>query len=149
MILDRLDNGPRYLALHPGFNDAFEFLTRSDLTALEEGRHDISRNRVYALVMQADGKPRDEALLEAHRKYIDIQVAVDGADVIGWTPIHECTKSRGFDADKDLEFFDDPVASWVRVPAGCFAIFFPKDVHAPCAFEGTIRKVVVKVAVEM
>jgi YhcH/YjgK/YiaL family protein len=147
MILDTLENAGRYAALHDDFAAAFAFLAQQDLDALEEGRHEIAGDRVFALVMTAEGKPRNAVRLEAHRRYIDIQIPVAGTDVIGWSPLAGCSESSGFDEETDLEFFDDPVAAWIDVPARSFAIFFPEDAHAPCAFEGTLRKIVIKVAV--
>lgn len=148
MILDSLDNAGRYAALHTGFAGAFAFLAQNDLDTLEEGKHEIDGDRIFALVMQAAGKPKHESVLETHRKYIDIQIPVDGADVIGWSPLAACRNGQGFEAEKDIEFFDDEVQSWITVPARNFAIFFPEDAHAPGAFEGGIRKIVIKVAQE-
>jgi beta-galactosidase beta subunit len=36
--------------------------------------------------------------------------------------------------------------TWVAVPPGSFAIFFPHDAHAPLGGEGRVKKAVVKVA---
>lgn len=148
MILDVLKNGPLYQALHEGFEEAFEFLLNTDLAALANGRHDIvPGNAVFALVMGADGRGRDAVRLEAHRKAIDIQVTVSGTEVMGWLPVVSCVESEGYAPDEDLEFFRDPPANWLTVPAGSFAVFLPEDAHAPVAGTGPVRKVVVKVAV--
>ena len=75
-----------------------------------------------------------------------IQFVIDGADSIGWLPAAECQRiATPYDGGKDVGFYYDRPQTWVLVPAGYFAVFFPQDAHAPLAVEATIRKAVVKV----
>ena len=145
MIVDRLDNARRYAAAHPLFARAFEFLRRKDLASLAPGRHEVDGDRLYAVVVKADAAGREKAVLEAHRRYIDIQFIVSGTDEMGWRPLVECKGSKGFDAAKDLELFTDPAVAWCGVRPGDLAIFFPSDAHAPGGGTGPVHKVVVKV----
>ena len=148
MILDRLDNAERYLALHPGFAVAFEYLRSTDPASLEAGRHEVAGEGVYAIVVDADGKGRAGTKLETHRKCIDIQFCVAGCDCIGWRSAADCAgKGAGYDESKDCELFASPPEVWVETPPGVFAIFFPEDAHAPMGATGPLHKVVVKVAV--
>ena len=92
MILDHLDNWRRYATLHPRFEGALAFLERRDLVDLSPGRHPIEGERLYALVIKEDGRGRDRARLEIHRRYIDIQCTIAGADDIGWKPAAQCAR---------------------------------------------------------
>lgn len=149
MILDVLDNADRYLTLNKGFRNGFAFLMRSDLKNLAPGRHEISTDRVFALVEDAPGRKKEEAELEAHEKYIDIQLVVTGTDNMGWKRKETCKHvSRAYDASKDYQFFKDEPDLWLPVSAGMFAIFFPEDAHMPLISSGHLRKVVVKVAID-
>ena len=148
MILDTISRGGEYASLHPLFGKAMAFLAEVDLGDLAEGRHEIEGDRIYALVMTVVGKGREAARLEVHRRYIDIQVTIRGEEVIGWQALSGCAGADGFDADADVGFYEDVPASWVTVPAGAFAVFFPDDAHAPLAGDGEVVKVVVKVAVD-
>jgi YhcH/YjgK/YiaL family protein len=148
MILDTLANADRYSALHPRFAAAFEFLRRPGLETLQPGRFPIQGDDLFAIVAHANGRRREEAKLECHRKYIDIQFVFGGNDQMGWLPTADCRQPQAdYDADKDIRFFDDAPAAWVDTPAGSFCIFFPEDAHAPLVSEQAIRKVVLKVAV--
>jgi YhcH/YjgK/YiaL family protein len=148
MILDYLDNWERYVALHPGFPAAFEFLKRRDLADLSAGRHPLDGERLYALVVQEDGRGRDKAKLEIHRRYIDIQLTVTGTDDIGWKPAAHCSSyDQEYDDEKDVAFFSDEPEVWVTTSPGRFGIFFPEDAHAPLGGTGPIHKIVVKAAV--
>jgi YhcH/YjgK/YiaL family protein len=145
MILDHLSNWKRYTGMHSAFAKAFEFLSREDLASLSPGRHEVDGDRLYVMVVKGDGVGKAKAALEAHRKYIDIQVSLAGTDEMGWKPLSLCTGSKGFDAAKDLEFFTDASLAWATVGPGSFAIFFPSDAHAPGGGTGPLHKIVVKV----
>ncbi|MBN1342547.1 MAG: YhcH/YjgK/YiaL family protein [Phycisphaerae bacterium] len=147
MILDRLELIERYTSLCPGFVKAVAFLRQSDLAGLPLGRHEVDGDRVYALACKDPARSRDQAKLEAHRKYIDIQVVLSGTDEIGWRSLGACTRPEGeYSAEKDVGFFLDAPEAWTAVGPGSFAIFFPEDAHAPLVGVGELHKIVVKVA---
>lgn len=149
MILDRLENAEKYYAMHRDFEKAFSFLRKSDLAELPADRYTIDGDRVFCIISKNPGRTRAEAKLEAHRKYIDIQYVIAGADEMGWKPISACTRvDTPYDADKDIAFFKDEPEKWTEVPAGSFAIFFPEDAHAPMVGSDEIHKAVLKVAVK-
>jgi len=147
MILDVLENAHRYLVMHKGFAKAFEFLLRPDLQELPVGEYEIDGERVYAIVSKDPGRKRDEALLETHEKYIDIQLVLAGTDDMGWKPKLLCKQPSGeYAHQSDLQFFTDKPAAWLSVESGAFAIFFPEDAHMPLISAEKIHKVVVKIA---
>jgi YhcH/YjgK/YiaL family protein len=149
MITDKLQRIERYLSVHPGFRAGAEFLRRPDLRQLPPGRHEIDGRRLFAMVALDQGRGREKSLLEFHRKYIDIQFLVAGADVIGWRPTELCNRiATPYDAEKDVGLFYDRPETWLEVPADYFAILFPDDAHAPLANTGNVHKVVVKVAID-
>lgn len=149
MILDTIANASRYTAIHPGFAAAFEFLRTANLADLAAGRHEIDGDRLYVVMNRQPGRGRAGAKFEAHRRYIDIQFGVSGTDEMGWLPLADCSQPAApFEESKDVGFFTDSAQTWLTVPAGSFAIFFPEDVHAPLGGTGDLVKAVVKVAVD-
>ena len=148
MIIDSLDHAARYVPLHPLFARAFEALRRPDLSSLPAGRHPIEGDRLYLVIALEDGVGTERAVLEAHRKYIDIQFVIDGTDMIGWRPLGECTNvSQPYDATKDLGLFGERPLSWSPVTGTRFAVFFPGDAHAPLGGTGRLRKAILKVGI--
>ena len=147
MILDVLENAHRYLPLTNGFAKAFEFLMRSDLKELPVGRYEIDGERVYGIVSKDIGRKKEDALLETHEKYIDIQLVLAGTDDMGWKPKSSCKHpSEKYGQETDIQFFTDKPDAWLSTESGTFAIFFPEDAHMPLISSGQIHKVVVKVA---
>jgi biofilm protein TabA len=146
MILDTLARSRRYIGLHPAFSRAFDLLAHGDWSAREPGRHAIDGDRMYISIDHREGRGREGARLEAHRRYLDIQFTIDGLEEIGWMPLDECRHAAGaFDPSKDIQLFSDPPRTWVAVPRGHFAIFFPEDAHAPLAGRGLLKKAIVKI----
>ncbi|NLE36898.1 MAG: DUF386 domain-containing protein [Pirellulaceae bacterium] len=148
MILDLLENAPLYHSLHPGFAEGFAFLRRDDIGGLSDGRYEIDGERVFAIVSRSKGRGREQSSLETHHRYIDIQCVITGEESIGWLPKSKCrTASSPHDPERDIAFFSDAPLTWLSLPTGTFAVFFPDDAHAPLAGLGTVHKAVVKVAV--
>ena len=96
-IFGKLAECEKYLGINPLFEKAFAFLKRTDLAALPAGRQEIDGDRCWANVIDATLKPCAECKLEAHRRYIDIQMPVTGPEVIGIAEMDEaawCTRDR-------------------------------------------------------
>jgi biofilm protein TabA len=150
MILDTLIQADRYARLHERFPQAIGHLkrlaAREDLP--ESGRIELEGDALFAIVVDAPGRALEDAKLETHRSYIDIQYTVAGCDRIGWSPLSIVRDSEGYDASTDLEFYTDAPSLWFDVKATDFVIFFPEDAHAPLANTGLhTRKIVIKIAV--
>ncbi len=144
MILDTLDRANRYVSLHRGFRKAFEFLARA--SDLESGTVELDGRNTYATIATQPGKTRGDALLESHRKYIDVHYCLEGEEEVGWRPVEQCEGIRDpYDAEKDITTYDDKPASWLTLKPGTFVVLFPEDAHAPLVSAGPIKKVVVKV----
>ncbi len=146
VVIDTLDHASRYSVLHPLFGRAFEFVATTPLPTLPPGRIPLDGDRLFVSIDHVDGRGRQAARLEAHRRYIDIQVTIAGTEHIGWRPLTRCRTPDGpFAADRDVGFFADRPDTWVVVPERHFAIFFPDDAHAPLGGEGPLKKAVIKV----
>ncbi len=149
MILATIEQAYRYINCRAGLSRGFEFLQNTQLDELPDGKLEIDGGRLFAIVAHDQGRGRDGAILEAHRKYIDIQYVVSGNELIGWQPLPTCkTVKQAYNAETDLAFFLDRPSSWFELAPRSFAVFFPEDAHAPLAAQGPVHKVVVKVALE-
>ena len=149
MIIDTLASCQKYLALNPGFAEAFHFLKNQPLSPELDQRLAINGDLIHATYMRRPGKTRETAKMEAHRRYIDIQFLLSGDEEIGWKPTPECTMpEEEFNPERDVQFFHDSPDSWHSLRPGQFAIFYPEDTHAPMVGTREITKVVIKVAVD-
>jgi len=147
MIFDTLANAERYAVLHPLFPRAFEFIRNTDLLTLAPGRYPIVGDDLFVIVESVAGRSREEAKLECHRNYIDLQLVLEGVDEMGWKALSDCREAvADYSEERDVQFFRDTPASWIATPPGAFCIFFPEDAHAPLVSTGSIRKMIFKIA---
>ena len=146
MVFDRIENLHLYAPLHALLPRIVEFLAHTDLRSLALGRHDIAPG-LYVNRDNAVGLGRQGRVMELHRKYIDVQIALDRPDVIGCKPAATCRQlHQAYDPSRNMEFFADPPDDWLTLPVGSFAIFLPTDAHAPLAMDGAIQKAIFKMA---
>lgn len=149
MIIDTLTNAEHYYGLHTNFKTAFEYLTSTDLAALENGVIAVA-DGLKVIVSNDPGKAIESTLksFECHNKNIDIQVCIRGHETMGWKPRKDCKQVEvPYDEEKDYMLFSDKPDTYFSLNDGQFVIFFPEDVHAPMIGEGLIKKLVVKVRI--
>ncbi|MFA7256252.1 MAG: YhcH/YjgK/YiaL family protein [Kiritimatiellales bacterium] len=153
MIADSIQNS----ALYPfgsAWKTAFEFLQTLTPDS-ETGKRLIQGNDLYIGVNCYETKPRADAKLETHRKYIDIQVLLSGMEEIEIFPKNELTVSEPYNPEKDAEFYRHPEKTHAKITLnpGQFIVFFPHDAHMPCLMTDKIpqlvKKVVVKISVDL
>jgi YhcH/YjgK/YiaL family protein len=148
VILDTLARSHHYQDIHPLFAQAFGILQRTDLAGLPAGRHEIDGDRLFLLIDHVTGVGRERTRIEHHRRYIDIQVCIEGLEEIGWMSIECCQKRDGeFDQAKDVGFFAEEPSTWLTLQPMHFAVFFPADAHAPLGGSGPVKKAILKVLV--
>ncbi len=117
---------------------------------IPQGHHNIGTYD-YANVETPTLRTREDAPMEAHRRYIDINIPLDDSETIGWAPTDTLTHivAPGYDAERDIAFYDDEAHTFLDVRPGECAIFFPEDAHAPNIGDPgkAHRKICVKIAV--
>ena len=148
MILDSLSNSATIEQLHPLFKKAFDYLKSTDFSKKEAGKILLDGDNLYVTIAEPVGKKENDAKIETHFKYIDIQMPLTATETIGWKAVADLKKTAvPYDEENDITFFDDIPSAHIDVTPGNFAIFFPEDGHAPCIGNGKFRKVIVKVRI--
>ena len=154
MIVDHLLNWRSY-PLGEAWEAAFRFLEELSADA-DEKEYPIDGDGIFARVMSYPTKPETsgDAVLEAHRKYVDIQMALIGSERIAVYPSHEMRTLDGYDAVRDVEFFEykEPAKLQLSMYPGTFACLLPQDAHMPQLFTeekgAVVKKVVVKILLD-
>ena len=149
MIIDTLQNAPRYFSVHPLFAKAFEFIGQTDLANAPDCKSDITEG-LKAIFSNKPGTTAEASVakFECHNEHIDIQLCINGVETIGWKPREKCvTENGGYNPDKDVQLYHEQPDMYFQLTNGQFAIFFPEDVHAPMIGDGVIKKLVLKVKI--
>ena len=149
MILDLLENLEKYISLNSNFSKVVEFIANNKLESLHLGRNEVCGDVVFANVMEAQPRTKEEAPLEIHRKYIDIQIPITADEVMGYTPLAELPAPDYVEAnDAALYPVGVPARDYFNVKKNQFVIFFPQDGHAPAITPTPLKKIIFKIAVE-
>jgi len=106
---------------------------------------------VFALEQAYETKASPEVRWESHRRSIDVQVIVSGAELMEVGDTGMLPVSEDLTPEKDVIFYAaGSPGSMLRMGAGDTAVFFPIDAHRPSLAVSEprlVRKVVVKVPV--
>ena len=144
MVIDNLKNMRDYESLHPLFGKAFDYIERTDLNALEPGKIVLIENELIVNVSQVPPKTKEEAKLETHNEYIDIQVPITDVEVMGYTQRVDLPEAE-YDAAIDMALYDGAATDYITVKPGMFTLFFPEDGHAPGITPVGLKKIIIKV----
>lgn len=125
---------------------AIAWLKENDFASLPLGKTVVAGEEIFISVAEYWTKPGKDAVLEAHRKYADIQLIVSGEELMSAVPcVPELpVLGDGYDEERDVVFFPPEVMPFwtqkndspqkILVKSGEFCIFMPEDVHASQIF---------------
>ena len=149
MIYDTIDRLAFYEPLLPGTALIKSFLEREDLAELKNGKYELDGDNLYASIDSYFTHPIDVSRFEAHQRYADLQILIDGhhsfekgkntlsekcgdRELCGVSsPSSLLTITTAYDAEKDILFGQATNAGWVNITRTHFAVFFPNDAHLP------------------
>lgn len=152
MILDQLKNAGQYAGIHTGVDCALEEMKKFTPDHYPGGRVSVDGDNVFLLLNSYETHPKEEAMAEAHRAYIDVMYMVEGAETIYVKPV-DSLKNITAEYDPNVEALladTDEDATAVRLEAGSFIVLFPQDAHSPaCHADGMqkVKKIIGKVRV--
>ncbi len=149
MVLDSLENSDLYVSLNSRFKAAFDYVKNTDFTKMEPGKIYLDEKNLFINFAEGKGKTKEDAKMETHKDYIDIQIPFTQDETMGWIPAKDLKNPIDpYNAEKDITKYTDQGQVYVTVHPGQFAIFFPEDGHQPGIGEGPFRKIIVKVKVK-
>lgn len=151
MIFDELTAIGRYKGLSPYLDEAITFIERTNLEELPLGKTVIQGDKVFVNVMEATTQESEKLFFETHKRYIDIQIDLEGTEkiAIGLEALEEV---EAYDDSKDFGFYQAQKSITCEMGPGKFMICMAHEPHKPgiCYEEPTrIKKCVVKVAAQV
>lgn len=149
MIIDTVANHKLY-PYGEAWDKAFAFL-RTLTPDSEEKKYAIQGDDIFAIVMSYETTTEDNAILESHQKYIDVQSVIVGAETFECFFTENLSVRTPYDASKDVAFYHMLSCGHTRVTVTpqSFVMLYPNDAHmAGLVVEGRaemVKKVVVKI----
>lgn len=147
MIFDNIKNASLYFSLDEKIKKALEYLSTTNFENVEPGNYEIDGDNIFAIVQEYQNKPFSSGKWESHKKYIDIQFIVSGAEKIGFTESKKVITIQEYDSGKDVTIHKGE-GQFINVEQNHFMILFPSDIHMPgiaINIPKPVKKVVVKV----
>lgn len=148
MIVDKLQRAERYYYLNENFEKAFEFVRNNDLKSFETGQYEIDSDNSFVII--AHNTPNSESLnqLEVHRKFIDIQISLEGSFGITWKALEDCHNVLSdYNPNKDAKLFSDKADFEIVLNENTFAILMPEDAHWAQPSKENLKKAIMKIKV--
>lgn len=146
MIIDKISNLIKYKEIIPNLVEGIEAIR--SVGELPVGKYHF--NKGYFLIQEGLTKLFDENAFEVHKKYIDIQIIVEGAEEIAWETIDKLKDFIPYDEENDKGKMNGQVIHQMLITKGMFWVAFPDDGHQAIAHSKTqhkFRKIVLKLPV--
>ena len=132
--------------IYKGKYEKYVELIRDMARSIPEGKYDLYGGAYYSVVT-SKSRPIEDALFEAHRKYIDLQYILTGSETMGCAYLGSVKETVEYSEEKDCAFYSGE-GELTLYNEGDFVFFFPEDAHMPAVGEGSCKKVIVKIPVE-
>lgn len=134
---------------NPLFAAVFDFIdANGGLDGLKKmsGKVEIDGSNVFVKIGESGLKRREDARLEAHDDYSDLQLVLDGTEKIGVRARCECKNivEDRRPAGGDILFFGEDYCDFLELSSGKYAVLDPDCAHAPCIGTGDGRSTVLK-----
>lgn len=128
MIFDHIGNLETYARGDTKLTAVVDYLKAHPM--LEDGRHALENG---AYVNVGSGDVRDDGDFEAHRRYIDLQLLLEGSEAMEYAPLSALRVGTDYSKAGDYQLFSDRPSETIvlKLYPGAFAVFYPQDAHKP------------------
>lgn len=131
--------------------ETLNYLKSIDIASLTNGKH-IINDWLYINVDEYLTKPISECRFESHKKYIDIQMMINGIEGIEVCDIDKLEPATDYSEERDIIFWKE-LSNQMKsvITDNSYVILYPQNAHKPCIAENEpqkVRKLVAKVLIE-
>ena len=151
MICAKNKEALSYLGIHPNLDRALESIKPDFLESLQGGvRVELDGDRVYCTRFTYETIPLEEGFFEAHRRYLDIHLMLQGEERVDVAHPDGLTLTESRE-DGDFYAYQGKEDHSVVLAPGDFLVVFPGDAHRiKLQTDGprTVSKAVFKVLID-
>ena len=151
MIYAKNADALAYRGIHPNLDLALEHITPEFLASLRDNqRVELKGDLVYCTRFTYETIPQEESFFEAHRRYLDIHIMLQGEERVDVNRPEELTLTQ---VQEENDFYAYQGESWhsTVLKPGEFLVVFPGDAHRiKVQVDGpkTVSKAVFKVCID-
>lgn len=147
MLFDTLDNLELYIPVLPKLRKVIEIMDRGLPYEAEPGKYTTDDPDVR-YVVSSYMTNTEPTQFESHRKETDVQIVLEGQELIALTWRELADKATPYDAASDCVLLDGDPTVVIQATTGRFSVFFPGEPHKPGVAIGessAVKKVVFKI----
>ena len=112
------------------WDKVFAYLKNTDLDKIAPGKYPIEGTDLFASITEGPTKDFDKTQWESHRKVIDLQYIIQGAEKMSVFPVAQAKVTVPYDEARDVARYEAVGPVYTAVP-GTFFLFFPTEAHRP------------------
>ena len=152
MIYDNLKNLDSYRFTEPGIVQVLEAAKRYTPENFPNSRVVLDGDNVFMNMPAYETHGLEKAVMEAHKKYVDVMVMIDGRETIyvkNTDRLRDVYSPYEDSRDALLAHMDADVTA-VDMQPGDFLVLLPQDAHAPGCHAGDpckVKKIIGKVLI--
>ena len=128
MILAKNENARDYLGIHPNLDVALEHIREDFLSSLGTEQVNIIPGEVWCTKFTYETVTDDESFFEAHEKFLDIHMMLDGCERVEVAPPSALEQFDSIPANDFYAYRGEGHYKMTLTP-GDFLVVFPADAH--------------------
>src|SRR5690606_4667173 len=121
MIFDKLININRYSSKLQMIADVI------NATNYKLGKIEIDGDNLFAIGLEYQTKVSSEGGWEAHKKYLDLHLIIEGEEIVEITDISQMVPTSNY--VEDYQLFNGDCRNQIHLRKGDFLLLFPNEVH--------------------
>jgi len=125
---NKIEFAKQYNANKTVWDKVFAYLKNTNLDALPVGKYTIEGTGATVAVTDNPTKEYEKTAWESHRKFIDLQYAITGAEKMEAAPITSLQVTEPYLDAKDVAHYQGTGTQY-EARQGTFFLFFPADAH--------------------
>ena len=128
MIFGNINHEKTYSNLDKDLLTCFEYAKNNELVSFEKGSYEIDGKDIFVNIVGYDTCENEDRFWEAHKKYIDVHLMLDGRERIDLNFIENLTQKE-YEEEGDVLSLDGEPNSHVALSKDDFLVCYPEDAH--------------------
>ncbi len=110
-------------------NHALSYLMNLDKTSLCEGKIEVDSNFYYT-IQNYNTKEVFNCSFESHKKYVDIQIILEGSEIMDLAEISRLSVKQDYNSDSDFMLWNEPEKfTRTTLRQGDYIVIYPETAH--------------------
>ena len=128
MIFGNINHEKTYSNLDKDLVRCLNYAKENNLLEYEKGSYEIEDKDIFVNIVEYETCEKEDRFWEAHKKYIDVHLMLDGCERIDINFI-ENLEQKEYEEEGDFLPLEGEHNSYVELRKGDFLVCYPEDAH--------------------